>query len=109
MVLGGRGTVGECADVGRAIVDGWGEVWRGLVGKGGVSETANRAEARLISLSTKLFNNIYTLAFDSLIIVVLYCLSVVVAIMKTIKKLYIIILYLIKIRSKVRVPSKYVL
>lgn len=40
-------------------MDGWGEVGRGIVGKGGVSEAANRAEARLISLSTKLFHNIY--------------------------------------------------
>lgn len=54
MVLGGRGTVGECADVGRAIVDEWGEVGRGVskLGLGRVSETANRAEARLISHST---------------------------------------------------------
>lgn len=67
MVLGGWGTVGECADVGRAIVDRWGEVGRGLFGKGEVSEAANRAEARLISLSTKLFLNIYNLAFYRLL------------------------------------------
>lgn len=70
MVLGGRGTVGECADVDRAIVDEWGVVGRGVVGKGGVSEAANRAEARLISRSTKLFHNIYILTFYRLIIVI---------------------------------------
>lgn len=72
MVLGGRGTVGECADVGRAIVDGWGEVGRGVVGKGGVSEAANRADARLISLSTKLFRNIYILAFYRIIRILIF-------------------------------------
>lgn len=92
----------ECADVGRAIMDVWEEVGRGVVGKGGVSEAANRAEAWLISLSTKLFHNIYILAFYRLIMVILkiekgaHCLSVDVDIIKTIKLFYISFKYVAK-------------